>query len=65
MPPLASFQLRMLVPPRQVDLFFRLGFVPEAKLRRRVASPLLYSLWRRKLEELTGELTLTLSLFDW
>ncbi|CAN1148648.1 hypothetical protein LINPERPRIM_LOCUS38247 [Linum perenne] len=42
-----------------------LGFVPEAKLKRRVASPLLHSLWRRKLEELTGELTLTLSLFYW
>jgi hypothetical protein len=50
---------------RQVDLFFRLGFVPEAKLLRRVVSPLLHSLWRRKLFELTGELTLTLSLFDW
>ncbi|CAN0902119.1 hypothetical protein LINGRAHAP2_LOCUS21801 [Linum grandiflorum] len=38
-----------------------LGFVPEAKLKRRVTSPLLHSLWRRKLEELTGELTLTLT----
>ncbi|CAN1200280.1 hypothetical protein LINPERPRIM_LOCUS44248 [Linum perenne] len=39
-----------------------LGFVPEAKLKRRVASPLLHSLWRRKLEELTAKAS-SISLF--